>query len=187
MQKRKQNYTNLVKISIWILCGWVSVYGLVQSIYFNPTISETKGYYLTYPNQEYHKGDIVLLCVVNQKQLQILHRLKLPYSQEACPYNAPYLLKRIVATAGDQVMISEAGIVINGSLYPHSVGLTKYKDILLSPLSSGSFSLKADEYFMLGQTPHSYDSRYFGPISKQQIYRKAILIWPAKYLLWQYI
>ncbi|MFN7094577.1 MAG: S26 family signal peptidase, partial [Burkholderiales bacterium] len=69
---------------------------------------------MTYPNQEYHKGDIVLLCVVNQKQLQILHRLKLPYSQVACPYNAPYLLKRIVATAGDQVMISEAGIAING-------------------------------------------------------------------------
>lgn len=154
------------------------IYFIVQAIYFNPTISEVRGYYFTYPALDYKIGDIVLICVWDSNRLETMHKLKLPYVDNACPYRTPHLMKRIVGVAGDIVTINVNGIYINGNLLPNSQAQTEFKHIQLKPLGYSNFKLKANEYFVLGMTIHSYDSRYFGVIDKAQLHRRAVLIWP---------
>jgi signal peptidase I len=90
----------------------------------------------------------------------------------------PYLLKKIVAIPGDVVAITKDGVLINKALQPNSTYIKKYKHIALNPLQyPQKFRLKNSEYFVMGNSKHSYDSRYFGVIRGSDIYYKAILIY----------
>ncbi len=157
---------------------------LQQQIIFNPTISLQRGYYFTYPAYNLNIHDLVLFCVSDQQHLAVMHRLGLPYTKDSCPLSTPYLIKQIVAINNDLVEVSESGVAVNGYLYPNSKSLSHYKQIQLLPLSNGEYKLKAGEYFVLGQTVHSYDSRYFGVIKSDQIYRMAHLIFISNKLIW---
>ena len=82
-------------------------------------------------------------------------------------YEAPEmpLLKRVVALAGDVVSISSSGVTINGELLPNSAPLSH--DEAGRPLAMAQldhFTLGTDQAFLMGVTPSSWDSRYFGPV-----------------------
>jgi signal peptidase I len=150
-----------------------------RMFYFNSTISEPRGYYFAYSSTHYSIGDMVLICINNKHYINVLKQLGLPTSQSTpCPQNMPFLLKKIVAKAGDTINITNYGIVINNQSkpYPQSQALEQYKNIQLLSQANGTFLLKANEYFMLGETPHSYDSRYFGVVYESQIFAKAVLL-----------
>ena len=148
-------------------------------IYFNTTASEIRGYYFAYPALHYNVGDLVLVCVSKTSYVKVLRQLGLPFDYSSpCPGYMPFLLKRIVAVAYDEVNITKLGIIINHNLrpYPHSQALESYRGINLLNQLPHKFRLKAGEYFLLGETTHSYDSRYFGVVQRAQIYRKAFLL-----------
>ena len=85
----------------------------------------------------------------------------------ACPDGAAPLLKPIVASAGDTVDLSAAGISVNGALLRNTAPLAK--DSAGRPLSPWPFGryLVARDTVWVASTyqPRSFDSRYFGPLS----------------------
>ncbi len=151
---------------------------------YNPSPSLTKGYYFTYPIIEPKVDDIVLLCIWDESHIEVLHQLGLPYKSDECPRNTPYLMKQIVTKEGDEVSVSVDGVRVNNYSYKNSRIVQKSRQINLLPLKFGSFKLKHNEYFVLGVTPHSYDSRYFGVINRKQIYRRAKLVYATNQMLW---
>jgi signal peptidase I len=155
------------------------IYAIKDLIYFNPSNSLTPGYYFTYPSTHYTKGDIIVLCIKQKYQLQLLHKLGLPYA-DSCPYHSPYLLKRIIATTGDMVDIHAPGIRVNGVLYPKTKPVKVSHGIYLPVINYSHVQLAKDQFIVLGNMANSYDSRYFGVVDKAQIKRKAWLIWPRK-------
>lgn len=89
------------------------------------------------------------------------------------------MVKRLVGLPGDRVTIDAKGIAVNGQLLA-TTGLVNaeklkrkpeefYREILLLP----------DHYFVIGERPKSFDSRYFGPLEASQIVGKA---YPIPYL-----
>lgn len=149
----------------------------------NVSISEPTGYYFIVPVVENIKRNHkYLICITDHKYLDVLHDLGLPnnlnnHNNNQCISGFPYLIKQVAAIPGDTVKITSSGIVINNELQPNSKSFVKGRGINLYPLPIGyKATLQQNEYFVLGITPHSIDSRYFGIIRKDQFYKQAILI-----------
>ena len=165
----------IIGLSLLFLLG---VVGIGENIiYKNPSISEPIGYYLALPTYSVRKGDSVLTCISNNNYKHVFNELGMKDVPGQCKNGLPYLIKRITAAKGDSVEVTSAGILINGVLYLNSKQFTEGRGVKLYPLPIGySHVLTDDEYFMLGQSPHSVDSRYFGIVKREDIYRRAILI-----------
>ncbi len=91
------------------------------------------------------------------------------------------LLKRVVALAGDVVSVSSSGVSINGQLLANSAPL--FHDEVGRPLAMTQldhFRLGTDEAFLMGVTPTSWDSRYFGPVALSRCSGSfvPVLTWP---------
>lgn len=174
----------IFKIYLVISVAASGLYIFMAHIFFNPTISLRRGYYFAYQSQHYSVGDTVLICVVTDKYVRVLRQLHLPVVTDACANGTPYLLKRIVAVGGDRVLIDIQGVSVNGELQPNSRALNAYQQIHLLPSAFAQYELGANQFFVLGETAHSYDSRYFGVLIKSQIMGIAWLIWPRDTPLW---
>ena len=106
------------------------------------------------------KGSIVLFKPDDSTPLEQLG-IERGYEARELP-----LLKRVVALAGDVVSVSSSGVSVNGRLLPNSAPL--FHDEAGRPLAMAQldhFRLRPDQAFLMGVTPTSWDSRYFGPVS----------------------
>lgn len=96
-----------------------------------------------------------------------------------CPHEYEPLLKPVVATAGDEVSLTAAGIDVNGVHLPNSVSL-KY-DSARRPMPGISFGkytvLPGTVWVISSYNSGSFDSRYFGPVSISNIRSLAIPLW----------
>lgn len=143
----------------------------------NISISEPLGYYLKLPVSNIERGNRYLLCVYDEPHLNVMHKFGLPKVKNECVYGAPYILKQVAGMPNDEILVTESGILINGLLQKNSKQITIYKNVDLLPLPIGFHKqLESDEYFVLGVTTTSYDSRYFGTIRKGQFYKRVILL-----------
>ena len=93
------------------------------------------------------------------------------------PVSVP-LLKEIVAAGGDEICRAKepvGTISINGKV----VAEVLEKDAEGRPLPSweGCMRLVEGEYFLLQPHPHSFDSRYFGPVLRCDILGVARPLW----------
>jgi type IV secretory pathway protease TraF len=76
------------------------------------------------------------------------------------------------------VQVTESGLLINGVYQKNSTQFAEADGVKLYPLPVGwKYTLKQGDYFLMGQSLHSIDSRYFGVVNKSLIYRRVILIW----------
>lgn len=168
-----------IKIIGFSLLALFGVVQLLQNIiYKNISISEPLGYYLALPGMPVRKGDLVLTCLTNKEYKHVFNELGMRDVTGQCVNGMMYLIKRIVAVSGDKVNVTASGVWINGVLYKNSKQFTEGRGVKLYPLPYGySHVLKESEFFMLGNSSHSVDSRYFGVINKADIYRRAILIY----------
>lgn len=148
-----------------------------RRIIYNPSISETRGYYLVIKRNHYERNSIVQICIDDPKYQEVLRKLKLPFHNRQCRGGMDYLLKNIVGVAGDHVNINNQGVFINGVLQNNSNAINSFKGIDLYPTTKRRFILRRNEFFVLGTTTHSYDSRYFGVIQESQIVAEAYLIY----------
>jgi conjugative transfer signal peptidase TraF len=136
----------LVALSAAAKAAWPDV------VLVNETPSLPKGLYLRVPDRRPSRGAIVAIAQP-QSARAYLATLQMPPDVK--------LLKRIVATAGDEVC-REAGTVrwSGGEVRAYE------RDRRGVPLRSwrGCRRLGDDQLLVLGDTPTSFDSRYFGPV-----------------------
>lgn len=86
------------------------------------------------------------------------------------------LIKRVVATPGDTVEVSGGKLYVNGE--PQKEPYIKRGGGLSPPQQK--ITIPKDSYFMMGDNrSNSRDSRFFGPVPKENIVGQAFLIfWP---------
>jgi conjugative transfer signal peptidase TraF len=89
----------------------------------------------------------------------------------ACRDGAAPLLKPVVAKSGDVVELSPRGISVNGALLPNTAPLsTDTKGRHLEAWPSGRYVVAPETVWVASAYhPRSFDSRYFGPLSKLAI------------------
>ncbi|MGO9268168.1 MAG: S26 family signal peptidase [Candidatus Binataceae bacterium] len=86
------------------------------------------------------------------------------------------LMKHVVAVPGDTVRVTPEGSYINDRLWPYS-GIpttTSYQ-----PFPFGTYTLQAGQYWLLGTSPDSWDSRYIGPVPIDLIQSTIRPVWTA--------
>lgn len=91
-------------------------------------------------------------------------------------YNKDLLIKRVIATPGDEIDIKENKVYINGKLLDETSYLSEHVKTYLYAGSKVEFPYKIpkDYYFVMGDNRlNSKDSRVFGAISRSSIIAKA--------------
>ncbi|MDQ5921374.1 MAG: signal peptidase [Pseudomonadota bacterium] len=167
-------------VVVYLVVLLASVFISRTLVYKNVSISEQLGYYLLIPGAKIRKNDLILLCV-NDNYKHVFNELGLRDVAGQCRNGLPYLLKRIAAVTGDRVEVENAGIKINGKLYPNSKQFAEGRGVKLYPLQLGySRILGKEEYFMLGNSLHSVDSRYFGVVKSSDIHGKVVLVYETQ-------
>lgn len=98
-----------------------------------------------------------------------------------CAGGYGYLMKRIVATAGDVVTVADEGVRVNGVLLPASVPrAVDAGGRALPRFRTEAYTLGGTEVLLMSPaSPTSFDGRYFGPVDRAQIQAvlTALLTW----------
>lgn len=76
-------------------------------------------------------------------------------------------IKRVAANDGDRVCTNGDAIRINDRTVAHRAVYDSQGRAL--PHWRGCMTLSGDEVFLMGDTPDSFDSRYFGPVNTADI------------------
>tara|TARA_R110002126_G_scaffold11644_2_gene51843 strand:- start:391 stop:945 length:555 start_codon:yes stop_codon:yes gene_type:complete len=96
-----------------------------------------------------------------------------------CPGGYGYLMKKVVATPGDKVSVTGAGVFVNQTLIPFSI--PKARDGVNRTLPQWhalNYQLKDDEFItMTNQSVWSFDSRYYGLVRLSQIKGVITPVW----------
>ena len=96
-----------------------------------------------------------------------------------CPDREAPLLKPVIATPGDTVMVSDDGISVNGRQLPNT--RPRPLDSAGRPLKAwppGIYSVSAETVWVASTYhPNSLDSRYFGPISISTVRHRLRPLW----------
>ena len=147
-------------LGLAIAARWAPTLALI-----NESPSVPRGLYVRALQATPHRGDLVAL------------RQPFPARAYLASLGVPAdvrLLKRVAATAGERVCASAGDVEVAGRRLP-----VQDRDRLGAPLPvwRGCRPLGAGELFLLGDTPNSFDSRYFGPVGRTQaegVYREVV-------------
>ena len=127
-------------------------------VIYNHTPSAPVGFYLRVADRP-HLGAFVTVnaAAVAPQQARLRH------------YTDPRdrFIKRVAAVGGDQVCARDGSIFINGAIA--AVRLDQRRVDLPLPEWHGCIRLAADQFFLLGDTPQSFDSRYWGPVNSSTV------------------
>jgi len=88
-----------------------------------------------------------------------------------CPGNYGYMMKQVLAMAGDRVTSGEEGIAVNGKPLPESVPRkTDSAGRVLPRYPFFDYRLKESELLLMSDVSDtSFDGRYFGPVDVGQV------------------
>ena len=115
-------------------------------------------------------GDYVLVD-------KLTYRFQNPKAGDVIVFNPPAaienknrFIKRVIATPGQSIEIKENNTYIDGKLIPEN--FVSYR----SNKTSTSTLLADNQYFVMGDNRYvSYDSRYWGPITKDEIQGRVLV------------
>lgn len=86
-----------------------------------------------------------------------------------CPGGVVPLLKRVVATEGDIVILADGGLQVSGRPIPNTA-TPRGSDKLPPAYPRGTYLVGKDQFWLIANVhPHSFDSRYFGPVGRADI------------------
>lgn len=147
--------------SILIIYGFIAQPFLVQGASMEPSFSN--GNYLivdevTYKFREPGRGEVIVFINPTNDRDE-------------------FYIKRIIGIPNDRVLIQGNQVYVNGDLLNETY-LSK-EDMNFN--NNLDIKLKADEYFVMGDNrPHSFDSRSWGPLDRDQIVGAVRLrFWPV--------
>ncbi len=142
-------YTMVFKSKFFTISLFLIIIGISIFYYFglliNNTYSMPLGIYQIKKEDQYiSKNDLVVFNI--------------PQMEEK-------LLKKVVATKNDLVVVNETGVYVNGTLLENSKIFSF--DTKGNPLKRAELNkiLNENEIFAMGEHIRSYDSRYFGIIN----------------------
>ena len=75
----------------------------------------------------------------------------------------------------DTMEVTATSVIIRGDIYPTLAYSSK--GVPLMHLPEGRYVLQNDEYFVANHPNRSYDSRYFGPVSRNEIQAVVTPLW----------
>jgi type IV secretory pathway protease TraF len=138
-------------------------------VILNETPSMSKGAYVRVDDvARLKRGDIIAMAINGQSRDYLVRKLGYPKDT--------MLIKRIAGISGDLVCRQEAVVRI-GNRAVVAARMDRHGNSL--PAWGGCRVLLLNEVFLLGDHASSFDSRYFGPITKDElvgIYR-AVVTW----------
>lgn len=149
-------------------------------IRINLTGSMPRGIYLRTSSAVIKTGDFVQVCLDDSLANFAVQRGYLHPGN--CKNHTQPLLKKVVAVAGDRILLSPHSTKINGIPLAHSAVLNT--DPYNRPLPSvqhGTYILKTNQSWLYGtESNRSWDSRYFGAVDSSSIQNivKPLFTWP---------
>ncbi|HEY1146600.1 MAG TPA: S26 family signal peptidase [Allosphingosinicella sp.] len=139
---------------------------------WNASASAPIGLYRVHSGRPVRRGDMVVAWTPEPARSLAARRHYLPA-------NVP-LVKRVAAVTGNRVCAVGASVSIDG----RRAATRQVRDRAGRPLAwwNGCRRLRAGEYFLLMDSPLSFDGRYFGVTRRREILGRAELLWarPAK-------
>ena len=151
MLKRVMRFVPTVLLIMVLLMNLVMLMMGWMGYWTNITDSMPVGVYKE-TREKITKNSYVLLC----KEDSFLQRAK---SEGECEDGHKPLLKSVVAEVGDVVTISDEGIFVN---YRKLRTSERLKNIRIQARNIVDYTLQDDEFLVMGRSPYSWDSRYFG-------------------------
>lgn len=122
------------------------------------------------------RGSLVAVCA--PLKAAELGRRRGYLAAGVCPAGSELLLKEVVAAGGDDVAASTAGIYVNGCLLPRSRPLTfDAAGRTLSRWPEGRYRLRRGQLWLYAANDRSWDSRYWGPTTGEDVTGRAIPLW----------
>ncbi|HKC03248.1 MAG TPA: S26 family signal peptidase [Sphingomicrobium sp.] len=162
------------RVSIAVLAGCATVPLAASTIWtapvlllWNASASAPVGLYRLYAVTPVRRGDMVVARIPETSR-------SLAARRHYIPANVP-VVKRVAAVAGDRLCAVGAAISINGML----VAVRRKSDRAGRPMPwwKGCRGLRAHEYFLLMDSPSSFDGRYFGITRDKDVLGRAELLW----------
>jgi conjugative transfer signal peptidase TraF len=142
--------------------------GMGQPLFlWNASGSTPRGLYRVFPGSEVHRGDSVIAALREPYRTLAAKRGYLPLGV--------LLVKRVAAIPGDRICFRGPTISIDGKAAAIRKTLDARGQRL--PAWSGCADLRAGEYLLFGESPWSFDGRYFGATRKSEIIGRAVLLW----------
>ena len=138
-------------------------------IIINETISMAKGAYVrTGKLDDLKRGDIIAMPMNDPARDYLGTRLGYPQDT--------MLIKRVVGLSGDIICRHGTVVTIDAQVVTASLKDAKGHEL---PAWRGCHMLLPSEVFLIGDHASSFDSRYFGPVSRQELSGtyKAVMTW----------
>jgi conjugative transfer signal peptidase TraF len=150
------------------------LFNIPVGLAYNDTVSMPVGWYLLFVPQNIKIGDTVLACApANKYSMQGIRRGYIGRVINGnCIDDTKYLVKKVASTPFDDVILTPAGIEVNGRLSRYKVisylyyknRSGKYKETI-KHYPFGKYIVNG--YFLISTRKKlSYDSRYYGPVKK---------------------
>ena len=164
------------KYPLWILSIGIlfaiTAYCLYENgLIINITDSMPKGIYWR-ETGAIQRNDIVAFCLKPEHQKFALKRGYLMRAGgNRCQYSEP-VIKKVIAIPGDNVVLSQDDIEVNGKKYFYKTLAKDSHERVLFTYPRGVYTNTSD-YWVIGTgSKQSWDSRYFGPILSESILYK---------------
>jgi conjugative transfer signal peptidase TraF len=153
-----------VCIAVGAWCLFAALHGAVKApLVINVSASVPRGVYLKEKEGNLERGNLVLVCPSNGAVWRLVAQSRSVVRGSGCGGTLAPLMKEIAAVEGDTVEVTTGGLVLNGTLRTGTALLSFSSRGKPLPQAS-SQKIPRGELFLLGSSPESLDSRYFGTI-----------------------
>ena len=134
---------------------------------WNASASAPTGLYRLRPKAPARRGDMVIAWTPGPAR-------ELAAKRHYLPANVP-LVKRVAAAPRDEVCAAASSVLINR----RPVAIRQRVDGAGRPMPwwNGCRHLGPSEYFLLMDSPGSFDGRYFGVTRSEELVGQAVLLW----------
>lgn len=155
-------------LSMFLIVNTFVQLGHVVGVSMSPSYSDGEMVMILKKPAVYERGDVVTFKyeAMQEDYYVDLFAKALNKTVDESEMIGEVHIKRIAGVPGDEVVVSDYDVYVNDELYETS-------NVIPSPQQA--YILKEDEYFIVGDNANdSYDSRWHGPITKDQLYGKVI-------------